>query len=314
MAASDTVKWVPSAGAPGGSRVVERTLARDSVFLAQTPQAFRRSVLADAVALGRAGAERTDEAALAEMARHRVRVVEGGRRNIKITTPDDLVIAGALITDMSLAASDGRRPESAPVGRGESEDQVAEDDDGRSSRPPAVRVGSGYDLHRLVEGRPLVLGGVPLPFELGLAGHSDADVLSHAVTDAILGALALGDIGQHFPDTDPRWEGASSIDLLARVAAMAAERGFAISNVDATVIAERPKLGPFRAAVVERLCQALSVASGVVSVKAKTNEGVDATGRGEAIAVHAVVLLEQRAAGSGQEAARAQATRSDVQR
>jgi 2-C-methyl-D-erythritol 2,4-cyclodiphosphate synthase len=167
---------------------------------------------------------------------------------------------------------------------------------------PSVRVGSGYDLHRLAEGRPLILGGVTIPFDRGLAGHSDADVLSHAITDAILGAASLGDIGQRFPDTDARWKDASSIGLLAEVAALAREHGFAVINVDATVIAERPKLGPHRSAIVARLCEALSVAPSAVSVKGKTNEGVDAAGRGEAIAVHAVVLLEQQAAGSRQPA------------
>jgi 2-C-methyl-D-erythritol 4-phosphate cytidylyltransferase/2-C-methyl-D-erythritol 2,4-cyclodiphosphate synthase len=267
MPASDTVKWAPAAGTEGG-RVVERTLARDSVFLAQTPQAFRRSVLAEAVALGRRGVEGTDEAALAERAGHRVVVVEGSRRNIKVTTADDLVIAEALVSN----ADPGRSaPDASPL-----------------------RVGSGYDLHRLVEGRPLVLGGVTIPSERGLAGHSDADALAHAVTDAILGAASLGDIGQHFPDTDPRWEGASSLDLLARAAAMAGERGFSVVNVDATVVAERPKLGPHRAAITESLGRALHLEPGAVSVKAKTNEGVDAAGRGEAIAVHAVVLLQKR--------------------
>jgi 2-C-methyl-D-erythritol 4-phosphate cytidylyltransferase/2-C-methyl-D-erythritol 2,4-cyclodiphosphate synthase len=290
IAASDTVKWAPAAPAAGGGRVVERTMARDSVFLAQTPQSFRRQVLADAIALGRAGAEGTDEAALAERAGHPVRVVEGSRRNIKITTSDDLVIAEALIADTSGA--------DAPIDRSRGGDHVPKEDAGRGRGGrrglPIVRVGSGYDLHRLVEGRPLMLGGVAIPFERGLAGHSDADVLCHAITDALLGAAALGDIGQHFPDTDPAWKGASSADLLARVAALVRERRFEIVNVDATVIAERPKLGPHRAAIVERLCSVLGVPDGAVSVKAKTNEGVDAVGRAEAIAAQAVVLLETR--------------------
>lgn len=269
VVATDTVKWAEEGAAE--RRFIERTLPRESVFLAQTPQAFRRSVLADAIALGRQGVEATDEAALAEKAGHRVQLVEGSRRNIKITTPDDLIIAEALLK--------------------------ADQDDGGGTTGRAattVRVGSGYDVHRLVEGRSLILGGVTIPFDRGLAGHSDADVLSHAITDAILGAAALGDIGQHFPDTEARWKGASSIDLLARVAAMARERRFAVVNVDATVIAERPHLGPHRQAIVARLCEALCLSQDAVSVKAKTNEGMDATGRGEAIAVHAVVLLESR--------------------
>jgi 2-C-methyl-D-erythritol 4-phosphate cytidylyltransferase / 2-C-methyl-D-erythritol 2,4-cyclodiphosphate synthase len=277
LPASDTVKWAPTSEA-GHGRLVERTLARESVFLAQTPQAFRRSVLADAIALGRTGIEATDEAALAERAGHPVRVVEGSRRNIKVTTVDDLVIAEGLV---------GTPPGTGQLARGTS----------------SVRVGAGYDLHRLVEGRPLILGGVTIPFERGLAGHSDADVLSHAITDAVLGAASLGDIGQHFPDTDAKWKDASSLVLLARVAAAARERGLIVANVDATVVAERPKLGPYRSAIVQRLSEVLCVPPDAVSVKAKTNEGVDATGRGEAIAVHAVVLLQRQAAGSWQRAA-----------
>ena len=156
-----------------------------------------------------------------------------------------------------------------------------------------MRVGSGYDLHRLVEGRPLILGGVAIPFDRGLAGHSDADALCHAVTDAILGAASQGDIGQHFPDSDTRWKGASSIDLLRRAAAIVAGVGYRVVNVDATIIAERPMLGPFRVSMASGLAAALGVESSAVSVKAKTNEGVDAAGRGEAIAVHAVALLQR---------------------
>jgi len=250
-------------------------MARESVFLAQTPQAFRREVLAEAIALGRAGAEGTDEAALAEQAGHRVRIVAGPARNMKVTTAEDLAMAEAMV----------RGPDRRSAG-----------DDGR----PVIRVGSGYDLHRLVDGRPLVLGGVAIPFDRGLAGHSDADALCHAVTDALLGAASQGDIGQHFPDSDERWRGASSIDLLRRAAGIVASLGYRVVNVDATIVAERPMLGPYRAAMASGLASALGVEPSSVSVKAKTNEGVDAAGRGEAIAVHAVALIEQRAADSGQ--------------
>jgi 2-C-methyl-D-erythritol 4-phosphate cytidylyltransferase / 2-C-methyl-D-erythritol 2,4-cyclodiphosphate synthase len=275
--ARDTIKWSP-AGASlheprpgGGPRVIERTLPRESIFLAQTPQAFRRGVLRDAVALGRSGVGGTDEASLAEQAGHTVQIVEGSARNIKVTTAEDLVIAEALLE----AALDGTPRGSGP------------------SRVPVFRIGSGYDLHRLVEGRPLILGGIPIPFDRGLAGHSDADALCHAVTDAVLGAASLGDIGQHFPDTDERWRGASSVDMLKHAVALAASRGFGTVNVDATIIAERPRLGPHRAAMACSLARALGVTESAVSVKAKTNEGVDATGRGEAIAVHAVALLQR---------------------
>ncbi|MCS7079225.1 MAG: 2-C-methyl-D-erythritol 2,4-cyclodiphosphate synthase [Chloracidobacterium sp.] len=157
------------------------------------------------------------------------------------------------------------------------------------------RVGAGYDIHRLVEGRPLILGGVTIPYERGLLGHSDADALAHAVTDALLGALALGDIGTHFPDTDTRWAAADSLALLRHTVALVAAQSFEIVNVDASILAERPKLAPYIQAMRERLAETLNVALDAVSVKAKTNEGLDAIGRGEAIAVHAVALLRRSA-------------------
>jgi 2-C-methyl-D-erythritol 2,4-cyclodiphosphate synthase len=155
----------------------------------------------------------------------------------------------------------------------------------------AVRIGTGYDIHRLAEGRKLVLGGVEIPFEKGLLGHSDSDVLSHAICDALLGAAALGDIGTHFPDSDARWAGASSLDFLSRVNELIAARGYRIGNIDATVIAERPKLKPHIKAMRETLASALRVDFDQVSIKAKTNEGLESVGRGEAIAAHVVVIL-----------------------
>ncbi|HSO73585.1 MAG TPA: 2-C-methyl-D-erythritol 2,4-cyclodiphosphate synthase [Blastocatellia bacterium] len=160
----------------------------------------------------------------------------------------------------------------------------------------STRIGTGYDIHRLVEGRKLVLGGVEIPFEKGLLGHSDSDVLAHAICDALLGAAALGDIGTHFPDTDPRWAGASSVDLLAHVVELLADRGYRVGNVDATVMAERPKLKPHVPAIRERLASVLEVHLDQVSVKAKTSEGLESVGRGEAIAAHAVALLQPREA------------------
>jgi len=156
-----------------------------------------------------------------------------------------------------------------------------------------MRVGIGYDSHRLAEGRRLVIGGIVIPFEKGLLGHSDADVLCHAIMDAVIGAVGLGDIGRLFPDTDPRWKDAVSTELLRYVVDLARMNGYAIAWIDATIIAERPKLGPFRPAMAAGLAGALGVEPSAVSVKAKTNEGVDAAGRGEAIAVHAVALLER---------------------
>jgi 2-C-methyl-D-erythritol 2,4-cyclodiphosphate synthase len=161
----------------------------------------------------------------------------------------------------------------------------------------SIRIGIGYDIHRLVEGRKLVLGGVEIPFEKGLLGHSDSDVLTHAICDALLGAAALGDIGMHFPDTDPRWAGASSLDFLAHVVEMIADKGFRVSNVDATVIAERPKLKPHIQAIRERLASTLQIDVDRVSVKAKTNEGLGPVGCGEALAAQAIALLNTSAPG-----------------
>ena len=254
LQASDTVK---EATAAPGLQVVSRTLVRESIYMAQTPQAFTREVLEHAIAIGResiGGA--TDEASLAEDAGHSVRLVDGEMTNIKITTHHDLRISEALM----------------------------------GSRTP--RIGTGYDLHRLEAGRPLILGGVELAHEAGLAGHSDADALCHAVTDAILGAAAAGDIGQHFPDTDPKWKGANSVALLKAAVAMVRGAGFAVANVDAVIIAERPKLAPQIPAMRANLAHAIGIDVSAVSVKGKTNERVDALGRNEAIAVHAVALLK----------------------
>src|SRR5689334_16234806 len=157
------------------------------------------------------------------------------------------------------------------------------------------RIGIGYDIHRLVEGRKLVLGGIEIPFDKGLLGHSDSDVLSHAICDALLGAAALGDIGTHFPDTDDQFEGISSLDMLSQIVTKLAERGFSIVNVDATIIAERPKLAPHIPSIRGKLAEVLGIDLNCVSVKAKTNEGLDAVGRAEAIAAHAVAMLSQQA-------------------
>ena len=236
------------------TKVVRNTLHRNEIWLAQTPQGFQREVLSDAVARGAGSAEATDEAMLAEQAGRPVAVVPGDERNMKITTPDDL-------------------------------------DAARRAIGAAPRVGTGYDLHRLVEGRPLVLAGVTVPSERGPAGHSDADVLCHSLADAIFGACADGDIGRHFPDTDPKWKGAAGLDLLGRAVAIARDRGWRPSSADVTVILEKPKLAPHAPQIQVALASALGLTASQVSVKAKTNEGVDAVGRGEAIAAHAVIVL-----------------------
>jgi 2-C-methyl-D-erythritol 4-phosphate cytidylyltransferase/2-C-methyl-D-erythritol 2,4-cyclodiphosphate synthase len=250
---TDTVKLVQAAE---NGPVIHGTIPRESVYLAQTPQAFKRQILAEAIALGRSGVQATDEAALAEQAGHAVHVVEGDPSNVKITTPADLVRA---------------RERMKPV--------------------MTSRAGTGYDLHRLVEGRPLIIGGVDIAFEKGALGHSDADVACHAATDAILGAACLGDIGRHFPDTDPRWKGASSIELLRQAAVLVRGAGHSIVNVDVVVVLERPKIAPHLSAIREGLAGALDIPVDCVSVKGKTNEGVDAIGRGEAIAAYAVAVI-----------------------
>jgi len=264
LEARDTVKAVrlgPSDAAGLGQaeeagRFVRQTLDRRSIFLAQTPQAFRRDVLRDALAVQD---DATDEAALAERAGHAVRIVEGEASNIKVTTAEDLVIAEAI---------------------------------GRGGKPARTgRAGMGYDLHRFVEGRPLILGGVTIPFDRGLAGHSDADAVCHAITDAILGAAGAGDIGRHFSDTDPRWKGASSVDLLRRAVEVVRAEGLAVGNIDATVILERPKLAPYIDQMRANLAAVLDVSIDRVSIKGKTNEGLGEIGRGEAVAVHAIALV-----------------------
>jgi len=160
----------------------------------------------------------------------------------------------------------------------------------------ALRVGTGFDVHRLVDGRPLVLGGVDIPFERGLSGHSDADVLTHAVAGALLGAAGLGDLGHHFPPGDAQWKDARSLDLLQRVVALLAGAGWRVGNVDATVICERPRLAPHVAAMRRALADVLGVPAEAVNVKATTTEGLGATGRGEGIAAQAVALVERAGA------------------
>jgi len=155
-----------------------------------------------------------------------------------------------------------------------------------------MRLGTGYDSHRFAEGRKLIIGGVEIPYEKGLLGHSDADVLCHAITDAIIGALGLGDIGTHFPDTDPKWKDAASIELLKSIVELAKMNGYAIAWVDSTIITETPKLSPH----IEKMKVAISrtgIPAGRINIKAKTNEGMGFIGRGEGIAVHAVCLLEK---------------------
>ena len=157
-----------------------------------------------------------------------------------------------------------------------------------------MRIGHGYDVHRLVEGRKLIIGGVDIPYEKGLLGHSDADVLAHAIMDALLGAAALGDIGKLFPDNDPAFEGADSMKLLARVAEVLDEKGYAIGNIDSTVIAQKPKLAPYIEQMRRRMAEVCGIDMDQLSVKATTEEKLGFTGSGEGIAAHAVCLIERK--------------------
>jgi 2-C-methyl-D-erythritol 2,4-cyclodiphosphate synthase len=154
-----------------------------------------------------------------------------------------------------------------------------------------IRIGHGFDVHRLVAGRPFILGGVTIPHETGPLGHSDADVLAHAISDALLGACALGDLGAHFPDTDPQWKGADSMRLLAAVHELTVRHGFSLGNLDATIIVQRPKLAPYLWDMREKIAEVLAIDVGAVSIKAKTSEGLGYTGDGTGIAAYAVALV-----------------------
>ena len=249
---ADTIKRVDAA-----ERVIE-TPPRAQLRAAATPQVFRRKLLERAHrAAAQAGVSATDDAALVERLAEPVVVFASRRRNLKITTADDLLLAESLLNPSA----------------GE------------------LRAGIGIDSHRFEAGRRLVLGGVEIPGHDGLGGHSDADVLTHAIIDALLGAAGLGDIGQHFPPGDPQWAGADSIALLRRAVDLLAAAGARPQSVDATVIAERPRLAPHIAAMRQALAQALGLKAGQVNVKATTAEGMGALGRGEGIQAHAAATV-----------------------
>ncbi len=255
---ADTIKQIDAEG------TVTNTPARDGLRAVQTPQAFRAAMLRAAHA---DGGEATDDAALVEQAGAMVMVVEGDARNRKITDPTDLRWARE-----QLAAED-----MAAIG-------------GTMGAMSTSRVGQGFDIHRFSDdpARPLVLGGVVFEGQPGLHGHSDADAVAHAVTDALLGAAGLGDIGEHFPDTDPQWKGADSIELLRHAAGLVRDAGWTIGNVDCSVVCEAPKLAPRKAAMQERLSEATGAP---VTVKGRRAEGLGALGRQEGIAVWAVAVI-----------------------
>ena len=236
--------------------MVENTPDRSTLYAVQTPQCFDRAAyLAALDELDEASARLvTDDCSLFELTGRPVELVQGDYANIKITTREDL-------------------PRTENGGK-------------------KMRIGHGYDVHRLVEGRKLILGGVEVPYEKGLLGHSDADVLAHAVMDAVLGAAALGDIGQHFPDTAEEYAGADSLMLARRVAEIMTEHGWRIENIDATILCQRPKLAPHIPAMRAKLAEAFGMPVDAVSVKATTEEHLGFTGEGLGIAAHAVALIE----------------------
>ncbi len=240
---------------------VESTPPRERLMAIQTPQAFKKELYLYALEKARTkGQSYTDDCQLIEAAGGRVKLTPGDYKNFKLTTPEDLILARALAGE------------------------------GRESK---MRIGNGYDVHRLAPDRKLILGGVEVPYELGLLGHSDADVLAHAISDALLGAAAMGDIGKLFPDSDPAYEGADSLKLLSEVCARVRQAGFDIGNIDSTVIAQRPKLAPYIDTMRTNIAAACGIDAGRVSVKATTEEGLGFTGSGEGIAASAVCLLTE---------------------
>jgi 2-C-methyl-D-erythritol 4-phosphate cytidylyltransferase/2-C-methyl-D-erythritol 2,4-cyclodiphosphate synthase len=251
---ADTLKRADAQG-----RVVD-TLDRSGLWRAQTPQGFRfGDILAAHEAAASSGLDLTDDAAVAEWAGLPVALVADSAANIKLTTPEDLAMA-----------------------------------DARARTVPDIRTGTGFDVHRLVPGDHVWLCGVRIPHDHGLLGHSDADVGLHAATDALLGAIAEGDIGQHFPDSDPRWKGASSHIFLSEAARLVRARGGIIGNVDITLLCEAPKIAPHRGRMRERIAAILGIDAGRVGVKATTTEGLGFTGRREGIAAiaSATVIID----------------------
>jgi 2-C-methyl-D-erythritol 4-phosphate cytidylyltransferase / 2-C-methyl-D-erythritol 2,4-cyclodiphosphate synthase len=236
---------------------VVETVSRTSLWQAQTPQAARRDLLEQAFRQN-GEADVTDEASLLERAAIPVRLVAGEAGNLKITRPEDLALAESLL----------------------------------QRRTGGLRIGHGYDAHRFSENRALVLGGVSVPYQLGLAGHSDADVLTHALCDALLGAAGKGDIGHHFPDTDQRFAGISSIILLEEVVRLVNSAGYILTNADITIVCQAPRLAPYLEEMRNRLATACQTEPMVMNIKATTTEKMGFTGRGEGIGCHAVVLLQ----------------------
>ena len=284
-------------------RFVKSTLDRERLYAVQTPQTFAREVIRSAYE--RAYADRyfgTDDASLVERLGLPVRIVQGSYENIKVTTPTDIAIAEAIMRaraegsrDPGIQGSRGPGPELAgsafDVGCSTLDVPTHSPILPFSHYPILTRVGQGYDVHRFGPGRKLFLGGVEFPGEEGLLGHSDADVMLHAVADAVLGAAGAGDIGRLFPDTDPAYKDIRSTVLLARVAEIVAELGWRVGNVDVTLVAERPRIAKHVPAMQRNIAEALRIAPEQVGVKASTAEGLGPIGEGLGIECHAVALL-----------------------
>jgi 2-C-methyl-D-erythritol 4-phosphate cytidylyltransferase/2-C-methyl-D-erythritol 2,4-cyclodiphosphate synthase len=280
---------------------VTKTLDRKLLYAVQTPQGFRRELLARVYDEAyRNHYYGTDDAYLAEMAGEKVFVAKGDYNNIKITTIEDIVFGEAIL---------GGRPEGGkmrsdmgdmlefdldfgPAIAAETRDGGTPETEETPSARGELRVGAGYDVHKLVRGRRLILGGVNIPFEKGLLGHSDADVLVHAIMDALLGAAALGDIGRHFPDTDEAYRGISSLKLLRTTGTMLRAKGFRIVNIDAVVIAQRPKIAPYLDSMILCISQALGIEQSRINIKGTTTEKLGFAGRGEGIAAQASALVK----------------------
>ncbi len=263
----DTLKEVDPQG------FVKSTPDRSCLKAVQTPQVFRFDLYERAMELARQeGLDFTDDCQLAEHAGYPVYLVPGQEDNMKLTTPEDIPLAEQLLERQRMGAA-----------------LTSQKEEKRGM--PCFRVGHGYDVHRLVEGRRLVLGGVEIPWEKGLLGHSDADVLTHALMDSLLGAAALGDIGKLFPDNDPAYGGADSVQLLKRVAALLREQGWQIGNVDVTAVAQAPKLKPYISRMREKLAEGCGISPEQVNVKATTEEGLGFTGSGEGISAHSVAMI-----------------------
>ena len=266
VALKDTIKRV------NGEGIVVDTPRRDMLRAVQTPQTFNAKLIREAHARYRNGNEdglrATDDAMLAEWMGHSVRLTAGDVENIKLTTPEDMLLAEQVLEKRGEA----KKPE---------------------KERKTMRIGHGYDVHRLVEGRKLILCGVEIPHTLGLLGHSDADVAYHALTDALLGAAAMGDIGRHFPDTDPKYKGADSGKLLDHVMELIWEKGYVVGNVDVTIIAQRPKLKDYIEQMRENVARRLNVDVDCVNVKATTTEKLGFEGEGLGISTHAVACIEK---------------------